>query len=270
MKRKLLLIFIIIPLFCFLLLWLFKKPTNQRNWSLDQTVLSQSFIKDDLINIKNIRNASYVSASNYDLKYYDKSFNLSKLKRVWYMVELFSDWRGPAHTLLSFEFENDQFLSISVEVRREKGEEFSILKALVREYELMYVIADEQDVIKLRTNHRKNPVYLFPIKADKATMRSLLKDMLARAEKLRSTPEFYNVLINTCTTNILRHLNRAWGKSIPIDVRVLLPGYFDSLAYKLGIIDTELSLVEAREKFRIDIKAQNLKLDEDFSLGIRR
>ncbi len=159
----------------FLILNLFTKPSNDRNWNDDQAILSYAEINSNLVTIHNIRNFTYASTTSYTANYYDKTFDFNKLQRVWYIVEPFSGIPGSAHTFLSFEFEgnevnsshsssNPEFVSISVEIRKEKGESFNPIKGLLNQYELMYVIADERDVIKLRSNYRHDLVYLYPIK----------------------------------------------------------------------------------------------------------
>lgn len=233
------------------LVWFTRVPLKNRDWSPDQSRMPIVTREGDLVKIKNVRNIKYRSSEDYDLKYYDRTYDLRKLKRAWYLVELFTDWRGPAHTLVSFEFEDDVFLSISVEIRKERDESFSAFLGLLRQYEIMYVIADEEDVIKLRTNFRKNRVYLYPMKGGNETLRKFLLDMLKRSESLRLRPEFYNSITNTCTTNLLSHLNKISDEQVPYSFKVLLPGYSDELAYKLGLIDTELSFEEARERFRV-------------------
>ena len=101
----------------------------------------------------------------------------------------------------------------------------------------MYVVADERDLLGLRVNVRKNPVYLFPIKAEPDHVRTLFVAMLERANQLHERPEFYNTLTNTCTTNIVRHLKQVSERDVPFDLRVLFPGYSDELAFELGLID---------------------------------
>ena len=127
---------------------LITKPSNNRNWNEDQKILPYVDIDDDSILIHNIRNTSYTSTTDYEVKYYDKEFDLNKIKRVWYIVEQFSGIPGSAHTFLSFEFENNNYISISVEIRKEKGESYHPVKGLFNQYELMYVIADERDYDK--------------------------------------------------------------------------------------------------------------------------
>ncbi|MFA6459425.1 MAG: DUF4105 domain-containing protein [Candidatus Paceibacterota bacterium] len=245
------------------------KPSNDRNWNDDQKLLPYTELSGDTVNIHNIRNFTYASTTSYTADYYDKSFDLSKLNRVWYIVEPFSGIPGSAHTFLSFEFDDEQFVSISVEIRKEKGEVYHPVKGLFNQYELMYVIADERDVVQLRTNHRKDLVYVYPIKATQEKMRAIFLDMLARTNKLYNEPEFYNTITNTCTTNIVKHVNKITPKKIPFSFKVLLPANSDRLAYDLGMIDTDLSFEESRKKYLVNEKAMKYANYSDFSSKIR-
>jgi hypothetical protein len=163
------------------------KASNDRDWNDDQDILPTAEVTDNLVSIHNIRNFSYASTTSYTTNYYDKVFDLNKIKKVWYVVEPFSGIPGSAHTFLSFEFEGDQFVSISVEIRKEKGESFHPIKGLFNTYELMYVIADERDVIKLRSNYRKDLVYLYPVKTSKEKVRELFLDMIERTNNLNQS-----------------------------------------------------------------------------------
>lgn len=270
-----------------LLLWHSIRPSHHRNWSPDQALLPYAEINGDRAHIHHIRNAVYRTTTDYDLAYYEKSFDLNSIKSVWYVVEPFSTRKGAAHTFLSFGFDSSdhttanqtskeetaespqEYLAISVEIRKEKGEKFSALKGLFKQYELMYVIGDERDLIKLRANIRKDDVYLYPISAPKEKIRALFVDMLGRANQLREHPEFYNTLTNTCTTNIVSHINTIAPGKIPWSYKVLLPGYSDELAYEMGLIDTDLPFDEARQQFHINDRAREFADDPEFSGRIR-
>jgi hypothetical protein len=253
-------------------------PSNDRDWTVDQAKLPFAVVKDNLATVYNIRNFSYASTSSYTPRYYDKTFDLDTIKKVWYVVEPFSGFAGSAHTFLSFEFEGNpaeaetsQFVSISVEIRKEKGESFSAIKGLFNQYELMYVIADERDVIKLRSNFRKDQVFVYPIKTTPEKTRALFLDMLERANKLKDKPEFYNTLTNTCTTNIVKHVNTITPHRAPLwNFKILLPANSDKLAYDLGLIDTDLSFEQARLKFNINARAEKYADDPNFSVKIRQ
>lgn len=264
--KKLTVFLLVIALFS---IWYFSHtPSNDREWSLDQRILPYAEFSDEEVTIYNIRNFTYTTTKEFTPSYYTKTFNIGQLTSVDYIVEPLESM-GAAHTLLSFGFENGDYISISVEIRKEVGESFSPLKGLVRSYELMYVIADERDVVKLRTNYRKDTVYLYPVITTKEKMQELFVDMLNRTNTLRENPEFYNTLTSTCTTNIVKHVNRISPKRVPWDVRLLLPENSDALAYELGLIDTSVSLEELRQRHKINEKAELYADSPDFSKMIR-
>ena len=247
------------------------EPSNNRDWNEDQIVLPYAKVTNEQVTIYNIRNFTYASTTSYTTAYYDQTFDLQKIERVWYVVEPFSGIPGSAHTFLSFEFENDQFVAISVEIRKEKGEAYHPIKGLFNQYELSYVIADERDAIKLRSNYLKDLVYLYPAKATKEKVRQLFLSMIERANSLKDNPEFYNTLTNTCTTNIVRHINTVTAKRVPFfNLRILFPENSDRLAYELGLIDTDLSFEEARKRFSINDRARKYADAPDFSVKIRQ
>ena len=263
-------IFVVLFLVLLFGLWYFSKtPSNDRSWALDQQILSYAEFDNDEVTVFNIRNFNYESTSEYIPDYYDKTFNLKELTSVDYIVEPFGSI-GVAHTFVSFGFSTGDYLAISVEIRKEVGESFSPLKGLLKNYELMYVIADERDVINLRTNYRKDTVYLYPVRASKENMRALFVDMLKRTNKLRDNPEFYNTLTSTCTTNIASHINKIVPGRIPWDPRLLFPENSDALAYELGLIDNSVTLEELRERNKINGKAEQYADSPDFSKLIRK
>jgi hypothetical protein len=247
------------------------RPRLDRDWTLDQQRLARAeFLPHDQVKITDIRNIRYRTTSDYDVQYYDKTFDLNKLESVWFMVEPFSGHGfGAAHTLLSFGFGGDNFVSVSVEIRKEKGEQFGAIPGLLRQFELVYVIADEQDVIKLRSNYRKDKVFLYPVDTTKENMRTLFVSMLNRANALAADPEFYNTLTSTCTTNIVSHVNEIVPGRIPFSFKVLMPAHSDELAQKIGLIDASMSLDEVRAKYQINEKAEQYADDPHWSLRIR-
>ena len=241
MKSKKLFIFclncIVIVILFFVLKLSLMTPQNVRDWSVEQAILPEVTVSQNIVHIKNVRNFIYKTKDSYTPRYYDSNYNLEQLSSVNYMICYFANWKGPAHTFLKFNFKDGLPLVVSVEVRKEKGETFSILKGLINTYELMYVLGDENDVVKLRTVYKKDPVDSYSLILNKKESRELLLDMLRRSEKLRSKPEFYNSLTNNCLTNIIRHLNRVTEKKIPfITYKVILPGYSYELLKEKGAI----------------------------------
>ncbi len=250
-----------------------ERPSNQRDWSPDQAVLARAEFDGERVTVRNVRNFEYRSVREYAVRYETRSYDLSKLDSMWFMVERFGphDEMTPAiaHTLLSFGF-GGEYVAISVEIRKERGESYSPWKGLLRQYELMYVVADERDVIGLRTNHRRDTVYLYPVRAPVEAMRRAFVEMLQRANQLAEAPEFYNTLTSTCTTNLVRHVNTIAPARIPPSYKVILPAYSDSLAYDLGLIPNEQPLEQVRAAHRIDALAHELGVRAAFSRALRR
>jgi uncharacterized protein DUF4105 len=255
---------------CVVLLWWLNIPaSNDRDWAADQAVLPYAEIDGDCVNVRNIRCCAYNTTDDYVVRHSDRTLNLNALESAWFVVEPFSAWEGAAHTFLSFGFAENQYLAISVETRREKGESFSAFKGLFKQYELIYVLGDERDLIHLRANLRRDNVYLFPVRASRSEVRALFLDVLNRVNQLRARPEFYHSVTNTCTTNIVAHVNKIAPRKIPFHMSILFPGYSDRLAYDLGLIDTDLPFEDAKQRFQINEQAARFQNDADFSAKIR-
>ncbi len=263
-------IFIVVLAFAFAIFMLITNPSLSRNWSPDQFLMPEvSFHDDGKVTIKNIRNINYRTTRDYDLNYYDKEFTARDVQTAWLAIAPFSGF-GAAHAFLSFGFTDGTYLAISIEVRRKKGRKFDPVKGFFRQFEIMYVLADERDVIGVRTNIIKYDVRLYPIHADIEIIRAVFCDILKRADKLGEEPEFYNTIWNNCATNIVRHVRRFSEKPIPAwSPRYLFPDFFDRIAYRLSILDTDLGYKESRKHFNITRQAQTASPDDDFSAVIR-
>jgi hypothetical protein len=244
------------------------RPSNERKWAVDQAVLPVAEIAPPFVTVRNIRNFTYETVDRYTPAYYDKTFDLRKLDSAWFFVEPFGKG-GAAHTFVSFGFEDRDFLAISIEIRKEKRESFSALKGLLRQYEIMYVVGDERDLVKLRTNFRRDPVHLYRIHSTPDRIRKTFLAMLRRANHLREHPEFYNTATNTCTTNLVRHVNEITPERVPFSPAVLLPAHSDRLAYDLGLIDRSLPFAETRRRALINPAAEQYADDPEFSRRIR-
>ncbi|PQO44332.1 DUF4105 domain-containing protein [Blastopirellula marina] len=245
-------------------------PKNGRNWAPDQTRLPTYEDLAGQITIHNVRNCRYTSSDEYVVQYYDKQFNLSDVQSVDFLIAPFDDTPAVAHTMLSFGLaDGDQIVS-SVEIRKEADEEYSAWKGFFNQYELMYVIGDERDIINLSSNQYKSDVYLYRTTATPEQSQQLLIDVLQRANKLAVKPEFYNTLTNNCTTNIVRHVNDLAPDRVSYNYKVLLPGYSDEYAYELGLLDQSVPFDELKQRSRINDLAEKYEYDPDFSAKIRR
>ena len=249
--------------------WATRRPSHAREWIPEQTILPAIRIARDSVLIEGFRSFSYTAIDQYTPGYDTRRLDLNQLTGVWFVLTPFAkSWRGPAHSFVTFGFADSQYVAISVEARKEPGEKYGPLSGALRRYELMYVIGDEQDLIGQRVL-QDYPVYLYPIQAPRERIRDLFVSMLERAEALRQQPEFYNTLINNCTSNLVDHVNRIVPGTIPPGWRTILPGYIDEVGMRLGLIDTRLELEAARERFRINEVGRRHLADPGFSRYIR-
>ena len=254
------------------LLWYFLRfPSLNRNWNTDQLILADISFDGEKIHVKNARNFSYTSTDTYTKHYYDTTYDTSKIIRAWYIIEPFWARDGPAHTMLSFDFSDGQHVVVSPEIRKEVGESFDAIKGLLKQYELVYMVGDERDLIALRSNYRKDTVMMFPLKISLEKLREFFISVMQRAQKLSQVPEWYNTITNSCATSIQYHANLLLppDKQIPWSKQILLPKYSDEITYNLGLIDTKLSLKEAREYYSINKRALAADRKTDFSEKIR-
>ena len=220
--------------------------------------------------IHNIRNYDYRTETDFTPRYYDKTFDLRQLDSVDVIATY---WMGDAiaHVFLSFGFSGKDFLAISIETRRERGESYSTIAGFFKQYELFYVVGDERDLIRLRTNYRKDPpedVYLYRSRAPADNARRLFLDYIREINSLAEKPEFYNALTTNCTTSILTHTRVNQG-NLPLSWKVLLSGYVPLYLYERAAIDTSLPFEELKRRSLINAAAQAADTAPDFSQRIR-
>jgi hypothetical protein len=244
-------------------------PRNDREWTQDQERLVTAAIDGDRLVVRNVRNFRWRSLTDYEASWEDRTYDLARLVRVWFVLVPFHDQDEVAHTFLSFEFEDGGFLAVSPEIRKERGESFSAAGGLFRNYELFYTVGDERDLVKIRTDFFGDEVFVYPIKSTKEGARLALVDIAARLNSLAANPEFYDALTNSCASNVARHANAVVPGQIPTSWRVTLPGWSDELALELGLIDFEGTLADARATFKANDRAAAAGDSPDFSAKIR-
>lgn len=237
-------------------------------------MLPRADIHGDRVTVRNIRNCRYFDSESYVVDHYDKTFDLRALRGVDFMVSPFGPVPALAHTMISFEFARPdggaEHLAVSVEVRKEKGEDFDPLRGAANQYEITYVVADERDVIGGRAKHFGEEVYLYRTRATPELARAVFEDVLERVNKLERKPEFYNLLTNNCTTNLVAHLNRIRPNRLSYDRGVLLPGLSDRKAFQEGLLVAEGPFEEVRQAAAVGERARLAELDAGFSAAIRR
>jgi hypothetical protein len=252
-----------------LFVWGRATPSNDRDWQPEVAVLPYATFDSDLVTVHNIRNFDYRSETDFTPAYYDRTFDLRKLDRVDLIA---SYWMGPAiaHLFLSFGFGEDH-LAISIEARKDRTRVYATLPGFFRQYELVYVVADERDVIRVRTNYREDPpeeVYLFRLTAPIENGRRLFLEYLRNINEVREHPRFYNTLTTNCTTLILTHAAVNPGH-LTYSWKVLASGYAPEYAYENGRLDRRLSFDELKERSHINAVARSADQAPDFSRRIR-
>jgi hypothetical protein len=263
---------VFVAAFAILLAWWFSiRPSNNRDWQPDLAVLATADIKGDQVTIHNIRNCDYRTETDFTCHYYDKTVDLSKLRHI----DLFLVyWGSPsiAHTIMSFEFEGQGYVSFSIETRKEIGEAYSTIKGFFRQYEIFYVVADERDVVRLRTNYREagkgEDVYLYRLRVPPELAHKAFLSYLDTINRLSTRPQWYNALTDNCTTSILRH-TMPYNPQARFDWRFIVNGYVDEMLYERKVLDTDLPFDEFKKRSYINPIAQAADKDPRFSEVIR-
>jgi hypothetical protein len=258
-------------LFTAILTWWFSiDPSNERQWLPDASKLAYATFDGNNVTVHNIRNFDYRSESDYQPAYYTKTYDLNELEGV-DLIAVY--WTGPAiaHTMMSFHFGGNDHLAVSIEARKEQNEGYSTIKGFFRQYELIYFVADERDVIRLRTNYRKDPpeqVYLYRIQGPLQNTRRLFLEYMKKINELNEKPEFYNTLLDNCTTSIWLR-TRINSEHLPFSWKILLSGYVPEYLYESNRLDTRIPFPELQRQAYINSRAQAADQASDFSTRIR-
>lgn len=248
------------------------RPSNDRSWVNDNERMATADFDGDMVTIRNVRDFNWRSTRDFDERWIDVKINLDKISKIWFVLEYFDpSKRQMAHTILSFETEDGERIACSIEVRREKGERYHPLKGLFRQYELIYVWATERDVIGVRTRCRKKSVtHLFEaVVLGPGNERRMLESYLGRTNKLSVEPEWYNTITNTCTTNIVGHVNQVYPGRVPRAISILLPGLSPKLLHRNNLVKMTGTLEETLEMSIIDERANSWDESSDFGDWIR-
>ncbi len=250
-----------------LLWWLRIEPSNTRDWLPDVARLPTARIAGNLVTIDNVRNFDYRSETDFTESWERRTYDLNQLRGVDFFL---SYWGSPliAHTIVSWDFADGQHLAVSIETRKEKGEAYSAVLGFFRQFELYYVVADERDVIRVRSNYRGEDVYLYHLTTPAATARAILLDYLEEVNRLAAHPKWYNAFSHNCTTTIRRHAQHV-APGNPFDWRILVNGYIDEMGYSRGTVDTSLPFAELKRRSNITAVAKAADRDPLFAERIR-
>jgi len=267
-RRRMLLISVCA--FTLLVFLFFQIPaSNERDWQPEVAVTPYATINRDLVTIHNVRNFDYRTETDFTPRWETRTYNLSKLDGA-DVIAVYWAGKAIAHIMVSFDFGGKDHLAVSIETRKEKGESYSTLAGFFRQYELYYVVADERDVIRVRTTYRQpqEDVYVYRTSAPLRNIRRIFLDYVKSMNDLRVQPTYYNTLTTNCTTSIVFH-TRMNPESPPMSWKVLLSGYVPDYLYELGKIDTTKPFPELEKLSRVNERAHAADKDPAFSQRIR-
>jgi hypothetical protein len=247
--------------------WSTIQPSHDRPWRPEVAVMPRVVIEGDRVRITGVRNFDYRTRNDFTVHYEEREVLLSHLIHVDFYVSYWAPGLV-AHTFVSFIFDNAPPLSISIETRPEVGEDFAPIASLFKQFELIYLVGDERDLVRLRTNYRNEEVYLYRLNVSAESARRLLMVYLKRINDLADRAEFYHLLSNSCTINIVRYANAA-GRVDRFNIRHLFNGLIDGYLYNSGRIDTTLPFDELRRRSQINEAARAADQAPDFSQRIR-
>lgn len=247
--------------------WNTIQPSQNREWADDVARHLKPRVEGNVVTMENVRNFDWRSDTDYTVRWDTRRYDLDRLRSV--DVSL-SYWTGPAiaHTLVSFGFDDGQFVTFSIEIRKERGESFSSVGGFFKQFENSLVAADEHDILRVRTNVRGEDDYLYPMTLERETMRALFLSYVEAANRLAERPAFYNTITSNCTTLVYR-MARQLNPGLPMDIRLLLTGYLQGYLRDNGAIDASQPADVQRAAARITDKARRTGPTDDFSRAIR-
>ncbi|HUC98525.1 MAG TPA: DUF4105 domain-containing protein [Candidatus Polarisedimenticolaceae bacterium] len=243
--------------------------SNDRDWQPEVAMTPYATISGDMITIHNLRNFDYRTETDFTPRWETRTYDLQKLDSV-DLIAVYWAGKAIAHIMVSFGFAGKDYLAVSIETRKEKNESYSTLAGFFRQYELYYVVADERDVMRVRTTYR-NPqedVYVYRVNGPIKNVRRVFIDYIKSINDLRDRPSYYNTLTTNCTTSILMH-TRMNPESPPMSWKILVSGYVPDYLYELGRLDTSRSLADLEKVSHVNQRAHAADKDPAFSQRIR-
>jgi hypothetical protein len=243
--------------------------SNDRDWQPEVAVTPYATINGDQVTIHGVRNFAYRTETDFDARWEDRTYDLSKLDSA-DVIAVYWAGKAIAHVMVSFGFEGKDYLAVSIETRKEKGEQYSTLAGFFRQYELYYVVADERDVIGVRTTYRQpqEDAYVYRVNGRRESLRRFFLDYLKSINDLHRRPVYYNTLTTNCTTSVLFH-TRMNPEAPPMSWKILLSGYVPDHLYDLGRIDTSMPFAELEKRSHVNARAHRAGKDPAFSQLIR-
>ena len=268
-RRRLIVLAHVVAFALIALRFLTLEPARDRDWRPDVAVLPKPVVDGDRLTIRDFRNFDWTSSDEAKSHYEDRTFDLTRLAATDLVVSYWDGNESIAHTMLSFDFGGVDVLCLSVEVRRARGQEYGALPGMFKSFEIAYILGDERDLIRVRTNRRNEQVFVFRTALSAAESRQLLLHVLEHAAHLADHPEFYRTLANNCTTTLVDHVDAIWPNRTPYTRRILMNGYAPEQGYERGMLKSSLPFEEYKRRSCVNAAALAADTAPDFSRRIR-
>jgi len=255
-KIKILMFIVLVIVFVFAIILLLQKPSHNRNWELGQEELPKVEIRGDEIEIKNFRDFAWSGEMTAEKKYTNKKFRINEIQKTQFIISHFSNFEGLAHVFLGFVFPNGEKIIMSMEARRNDGEEFSPTLGLMRKFETVYILGSEEDIIGVRTDFRDERVYVYPTVFTAKESQDLFLKIAQAVNEIYDKPKFYNTLWNNCMNALSRPIEEISNFNFPFTYKILMPGYIDEVLYEMKMIP------DINNKIFEEVKSQYLLKNE--------
>lgn len=236
------------------LILLLMKPSQNKAWEDDSKILPSFEISSTTIQINNIRDWRYTPEEIVTKDYYDDTFDIQSLEQAYLVFNPFGKWEGVGHSFFVFEFTDGKTISVSVEARREVGEEYSALNGVFNQYELWYAFGSPADFFTRRSVYLGEDLYMYPLRISSTSAQALFVELASTAQSLEKRPRFYNTITSNCTNLLADAANKVKSNSIPLHISRLFTGYADDQLYDLGFIPNDKPFLDIFREARIDQK----------------
>jgi hypothetical protein len=250
------------------------QPSNNRDWEYGIEVLPHITIDGNVVTAQHERDFRWSADGPVSSDYVDRSFELDRLERVWFVEEPFpvapiKDFKGMAHTYFVFDFQDQSPVAISVESRRRRGQAYDVVRGTFNEYELMYVWSSEQDATGRRAVLENRQLYMYPVVGSMDSARRLFMQLAEESAQLETHPRFYNSLTSNCTNELAKAANKAQPGAIPPNIALIFPGYADRELYDLRLIPADAPFETIRARYAVTVTVKESLDQPDFSRLLR-
>ncbi len=248
--------------------WNLIPASHDREWLPQYAVLPHATISGNAVTVYGVRNFDYRSVDDFTVRYEDRTYRLDELSSVDFVLSYWGGNTDIAHFMLSFGFGGEDYLAVSMETRREVGEAWTSIGGFFKQFELIMILGDERDLLRLRTNFRQEEVYVYPTVLTPEEGRGILMNVLNRANRLYQNAEFYNTITHNCLTSLPREVHE-YRKSKAFDIRLIKNGLSDQMAYENGLFATRLGFEETKRRRYINQYVEKDPESLDYSRRIR-